>query len=277
VPKFRRPEVRAAIEEHWDDVSAAMQDVLDFVRSHTFIKCDKALPSYNVLIPLIYPRYHYPKQFRTARGIDQYIVRASLARAFSGHHDRRRRGSQVDYGAGPMVRHPVSGKYRRTRLFVLTLGYWRKSVRLLVWHSSAQVWAELHERASRRTRRHDARRGSSTISKKACSRRTSTIRRSIPSIATSSRTTVSSRCRVASAIPIARAKSNRGSATRRRRRCTECASTPSRKAKPISITADARWADTRIHGTTKRQVAAMLAEEQPALQALPLEPFHFLS
>jgi hypothetical protein len=36
---------------------------------------------------------------------------------------------------------------------------------------------------------------------------------------------------------------------------------------------DARWADTRIHGTTKRQVAAMFAEEQPALGPLPLEPF----
>jgi hypothetical protein len=53
--------------------------------------------------------------------------------------------AQVDYGSGPMVRHPQSGKYRRTRLFVLTLGYSRKSVRLLVWRSSAHIWAELHE------------------------------------------------------------------------------------------------------------------------------------
>jgi transposase len=29
---------------------------------------------------------------------------------------------QVDYGDGPMVRHPTSGKYRRTRMFVFTLG-----------------------------------------------------------------------------------------------------------------------------------------------------------
>src|SRR5215204_2714992 len=57
---------------------------------------------------------------------------------------------QVDYGEGPMVRHPKTGKYRRTRLFVLTLGYSRKSIRLLVWQSSAQTWAELHERAFRR-------------------------------------------------------------------------------------------------------------------------------
>jgi hypothetical protein len=38
---------------------------------------------------------------------------------------------------------------------------------------------------------------------------------------------------------------------------------------------EARWADTRIHGTTKRQVAAMFAEEKPALIPLPIEPFRF--
>jgi hypothetical protein len=36
-----------------------------------------------------------------------------------------------------------------------------------------------------------------------------------------------------------------------------------------------RWADTRIHGTTKRQVAAMFAEERPALLPLPIEPFRY--
>lgn len=44
----------------------------------------------------------------------------------------RRVGLPLDYGDGPMVRHPQTGKYRRTRLFVLTLGYSRKAVRLLV-------------------------------------------------------------------------------------------------------------------------------------------------
>src|SRR5207244_7332849 len=57
---------------------------------------------------------------------------------------------QVDYGTGPMVRDPQSGKYRRTRLFVLTLGYSRKAVRLLVFASSSHTWAELHETAFRR-------------------------------------------------------------------------------------------------------------------------------
>ncbi len=38
---------------------------------------------------------------------------------------------------------------------------------------------------------------------------------------------------------------------------------------------EARWADTRIHGTTKRQVAAMFAEEKPHLLPLPAEPFRY--
>src|SRR5260370_16836767 len=49
-----------------------------------------------------------------------------------------------------MVRDPKTGKYRRTRLFVLTLGYSRKSVRLLVFRSSSRTWADLHEKAFRR-------------------------------------------------------------------------------------------------------------------------------
>ena len=58
--------------------------------------------------------------------------------------------AQVDYGSGPMVRGPETRKYRRTRLFVMTLGCSRKAVRLLTFRSSARIWAELHERAFRR-------------------------------------------------------------------------------------------------------------------------------
>src|SRR5215831_2232843 len=46
---------------------------------------------------------------------------------------------QVDYGSkGPMVRDAQTGKFRRTRLFVMTLGYSRKAVRLLTFRSSAR-------------------------------------------------------------------------------------------------------------------------------------------
>jgi transposase len=39
---------------------------------------------------------------------------------------------------------------RRARLFALTQAYSRKSVRLLVFRSDSQTWAELHEKAFRR-------------------------------------------------------------------------------------------------------------------------------
>jgi transposase len=119
---------------------------------------------------------------------------------------------QVDYGDGPMVRYPATGKYRRTRLFVLTLGYSRKCVRLLVWHSSAQVWAELHEQAFRRLGGtvkiivlDNLREGVLTPD--------STTPRSIRSSATCWRITASWPCHVAWAIPIAKGKLKRVSAT----------------------------------------------------------------
>jgi hypothetical protein len=57
---------------------------------------------------------------------------------------------QVDYGTGPMVCDPHSGRYQRTRMFVLTLGHSRKAVHLLTFQSSTRIWAELHGQAFRR-------------------------------------------------------------------------------------------------------------------------------
>lgn len=53
-----------------------------------------------------------------------------------------------------MVRDPATGKYRRTRLFVLTLGYSRKCVRLQTFQSSSQIGAALHEQAFSPPRHH---------------------------------------------------------------------------------------------------------------------------
>ena len=49
-----------------------------------------------------------------------------------------------------MVRDATTGKYKRARLFVFTLGFSRKSVRLLTMRSSSQIWSELHEQAFQR-------------------------------------------------------------------------------------------------------------------------------
>lgn len=57
--------------------------------------------------------------------------------------------AQVDYGEGALTRDPETGRYRRPRLFVMTLRYSRRSFRRVVWKSSKQVWAQLHEEAFR--------------------------------------------------------------------------------------------------------------------------------
>jgi transposase len=56
---------------------------------------------------------------------------------------------QVDYGEGAPTLVASSERYRKPRLFVATLRYSRASFRCVVWKSSQQVWAELHERAFR--------------------------------------------------------------------------------------------------------------------------------
>jgi transposase len=89
-------------------------------------------------------RYNSVKRFvRKLRGVTTPEARVVIETA-PGEE------AQVDYGDGPMVRDPNTGKYRRMRMFVMTLGHSRKSVRLLVFRSSSQTWAELHEKAFRR-------------------------------------------------------------------------------------------------------------------------------
>jgi len=88
VSKFRKPGVREEIESKWQDITKALKDVLDFVRGKTFIKCDKALPSYLALIPLVYARYHFPDGWKTANGIDNYLLRSLISGAFSGTPDQ---------------------------------------------------------------------------------------------------------------------------------------------------------------------------------------------
>lgn len=56
---------------------------------------------------------------------------------------------QVDYGEGAMTRVPGSDRYRRPRLFVMTLRYSRRSFRRVVWKSSQEAWARLHEQGFR--------------------------------------------------------------------------------------------------------------------------------
>jgi uncharacterized protein with ParB-like and HNH nuclease domain len=88
IEKFRKNQVRDAIETRWQDIRGAIVDVLDFVRGKTFIQCDKAIPSYLALIPIIYARHHFPEKWRQTRDVDAFLLRSSLAGAFSGTPDQ---------------------------------------------------------------------------------------------------------------------------------------------------------------------------------------------
>ncbi len=180
---------------------------------------------------------------------------------------------QVDYSDGPMVRHPVTGKYRRTRLFVFTLGYSRKSVRLLTFASSTRRWAELHEEAFRRL-------GGSSRVVILDNLKEGVLTPDLydPTLNPLYRDVlrhydaVALPCRVGDADRKGKVESaiaHTQGALRGLRFETLA------EGQAYLDRWDARWADTRIHGTTKRQVAAMFADERPALQPLPVEPFRY--
>lgn len=181
---------------------------------------------------------------------------------------------QVDYGEGPMVLNPLTGKYRRTRLFVFTLGCSRKSVRLLAWKSSSRAWAELHEQSFRRL-------GGAPKVIVLDNLREGVLAPDIhdPGLNPLYRDVlkhygaVALPCRVRDPDRKGKVESGVGHAQK----------TPLKGLRFETLEAgqayldrwEERWADTRIHGTRKRQVAAMFAEEKPSLLPLPLEPFRY--
>lgn len=87
VTKFRKPDVREAFVKNWTALSDAIKDVRDFLHGKTFLKSDKAVPSYLGLIPLIYLRYKYPDKWNATAGREDYVLRTMLTGAFSGTPD----------------------------------------------------------------------------------------------------------------------------------------------------------------------------------------------
>jgi transposase len=182
--------------------------------------------------------------------------------------------AQVDYGTGPMVRDDKTGKYRRTRLFVLTLGYSRKSVRLLVFRSSSQTWAELHEKAFRRL-------GGTARVMVLDNLREGVLKPDIydPTLNPLYRDVLSHYgvtampCRVRDPDRKGKVEAGVGHAQKTPLKGQRFESLE--QAQAYLDHWEQRWADTRIHGTTKRQVSVMFAEEKPFLQPLPIEPFRY--
>ena len=173
-----------------------------------------------------------------------------------------------------MVRDSATGKYKRARLFVLTLGYSRKSIRLLTMRSSSQIWAELHERAFRRL-------GGTPKTVVLDNLREGVIKPDWydPTLNPLYRDVlkhydvIALPCRPYHPNRKGKVESSVGHAQR----------TPLKGLRFETLDAaqahldrwEENWADTRIHGTTKRQVSAMYAEEKPTLGSLPVEPFRY--
>ena len=181
---------------------------------------------------------------------------------------------QVDYGTGPMVRDAETGKYRRTRLFVMTLGYSRKSVRLLVFRSGTRTWAELHEQAFRRLGGcprivvlDNLREG--VVAADIYDPRLNPLYRDV----LSHYGMTALPCRVRDPDRKGKVESGVGHAQKTPLKGKRFESLE--EAQAYLDHWEERWADKRIHGRVKRQVAAMFAEEKPHLKPLPLEPFRY--
>ena len=178
--------------------------------------------------------------------------------------------AQVDYGQGPLIRHPTTGRLVRSRLFVMTLGWSRKAVYLLTLSSSSEVWCELHERAFRTL-------GGTTevivLDNLAEGVKLPDYCDPVlnPAYAQTLRHygAVGIPARVRN--PDRKGKVERGvgyAQLRLEHRTFESLA----EAQAFLDDWVASVADVRIHGTTKRVVAEHFVDEQPSLKPLPLEP-----
>ena len=182
--------------------------------------------------------------------------------------------AQVDYGEGALSLH--NGRYRRPRLFVMTLRYSRRSFRKVVWTSSSETWSRLHEEAFRHfggTVRYivldNLKEGviKPDIFEPELNRVYAEMLRHYGVVADAARVRDPNRKgTVESAIQHTQATALKG----RRFDSLEAQNT-------FLAHWETNWAAKRIHGRTKRQVEEMFQEERPHLQALPVAPFRYFT
>lgn len=179
--------------------------------------------------------------------------------------------AQVDFGEGAPTLHPRTGKYRRPRLFVMTLGMSRYYFPKTVWTSSKQTWCELHEDAF-------AYYGGATVIVRQDNLKEGVIDPDIydPELNAlyaamlAHYGVIGFPCRPYA--PDLKGKVESGiHHVQRALKGKKFESTDEQNEWLLRW--NANWAATRIHGTTKRQVRAMFEEERPHL--LPLPPTRF--
>jgi transposase len=181
---------------------------------------------------------------------------------------------QVDYGEGAMTRVPGTDRYRRPRLFVMTLRYSRRSFRRVVWESSQQTWARLHEQAWRYF-------GGCCSYVVLDNLKEGVIKPDLyePELNPVYRDVLAHYGVVAD--PARVRDPNRKGTVENAIQHTQSTALKGRRFETIEEQNtfleqwETRWAAPRIHGNARRQVEAMFQEERAHLKPLPLEGFRY--
>jgi hypothetical protein len=87
VAKFRDGKTKEEIIDKWPALSKSIKAVRDLLVAKTYIRSDKAMPSYLALIPLIYFQQHFPAKFAANKDIPMYLLRVLVTGVFGGSPD----------------------------------------------------------------------------------------------------------------------------------------------------------------------------------------------
>ena len=184
--------------------------------------------------------------------------------------------AQVDYGEGALTIDPRSGRYRRPRLFVMTLRYSRRSFRRVVWQSSQQVWAQLHEEAFRYF-------GGVPSYVVLDNLKEGVLK---PDLYEPELNPIYSAMLAHYAVvadPARVADPNRKGCVESAIQHTQGTALAGRRFETLEAQNEflrhweENWASKRIHGSTRRQVEAMFQEEKPHLRPLPVAAFRIFT
>lgn len=184
--------------------------------------------------------------------------------------------AQVDYGLGALTLKPGTNRYRRPRLFVMTLKYSRRCFRKVVWTSSQVTWAKLHEEAFRYF-------GGTTQYVVLDNLKEGVIKPDLyePELNPVYASVLAHYSVVAD--PARVADPDRKGSVENAIQHTQDTALKGRRFESIEeqnqwlMHWEERWASVRIHGRMKRQVQEMFEEEKPFLQTLPLNSFSYFS
>ncbi len=181
--------------------------------------------------------------------------------------------AQVDYGTGALTLYR-NGRYRRPRLFVMTLKYSGRSFRKVVWKSSKKTWCQLHEQAFRYF-------GGCPQYMMLDNLKEGVIKPDIYDPQLNELYAAVLEHYQVTADPARVGDPNRKGTVENAVKYTQDTALKGRRFDSIEAQNnwlmhwEERWAAQRIHGRHKRQVARMFGEEKPYLEPLPLEPFRY--